>query len=71
MLSTARWENNNLMVKWYGGSIEDIAATIERIGNAYRMVFDGNEETMIKTYPDMPDAEIALRDIIDWQNNYY
>lgn len=70
MDTTARWEDNVLMVKWYGSSNEDEAAYVSIKNGKYRLEFDGYDETFVKTYPTMPLAEEALRDVLNWQNQY-
>lgn len=69
MTTTARWENNTLMVRWYGGRYEDDAAIIRRTpdGN-FIMESDGYDELFCKIYTSKPTAEDALADIINWQN---
>jgi hypothetical protein len=70
MDTTARWDENVLMVRWYGSSTEDEAAYLFIKNGTYRLELDGYEETFFKTYPTKPTAEEALMSVLKWQSGY-
>lgn len=62
--TVARWDDNILMVSWFGLGEDKAAFWHEKTNTLY---FDGNEETFSKRYPEKPDAHKALEDITRWQ----
>lgn len=75
--TSARWDNNRLMVRWYGADSEDEAAWFfpntdghyanPRKEQPFVLVFEGYEDTFTKFYYEKPTAEEALACILQWQ----
>lgn len=58
------WQGDTLMVGWFGGALEPSATW-----NGKRIHFEGLEEDYFRSYPEKPEAAVALSGIIQWQNN--
>lgn len=68
MSTTARWDNDRLMITWYSSSYEDDAALWD--DDTSLLIFEGNDETLVAKFPSKPTAEEALAKILSWQNGY-
>lgn len=81
MSTTAHWDENKLIVHWYGAKIGDEAGILypashrlssfindpKRKTTGYKLVIDTFDDTMVRYYDEKPDAIQALKDLCSWQ----
>lgn len=65
--TTAHWEDDNLMIGWFGMSPDYAACWDIRRGQGV-LVFEGLSESKAWKLDSKPSAEEALALIINWQN---